>query len=1082
MAVTKFLVKANGPIVSNSPTMGAKKRVLARAISYGLARSVPIFALAGGISFSTAAIFAADISTQTGTVYVFGYAAGVLSDDFSVVVEGKKFAANKGAIKIDAPIGTHTLQVYRGADLAFAIPIYFDAEFKRSLLLTLDKPGSLDYSLQDSATAEVLDAGSKILPGMEASVEGSVIIEPAEGSGGTAKPLANALVRLENTDQYAVTDAQGKFKFTDLAAGQYTLVFVAPENFDPIAPISFTLAPKESAERAVSIAEILETLSEIKVTATGVSQQTQATEEERSSSQVAEVINAEQMKRGGDSEASGALKRVTGLSVVGGKFIYVRGMGERYSSVLLNGAQIPSPDPTRRVVPLDLFPTEVLDSVVVQKSYSADMPGEFGGGTVMLRTKEAGRKPFFKISAGISAVDGTSFASGLRHDGGKRDWLGFDRVRELPVEVLSLTDGRPIPQNTPPAQLEAAGEALARIGFDTRRENIGPNGNFSASGGTGFEFDNGMRFGLLGAVRNTHGWDTRAESRRRYGRSNAGIFVTSEIERAATERQSDLTGFLNGSLRFDSNHKLQFTSMVLRQSSDQTQVDAGYTDTPNELVQNYELEWIENSLISNQLSGEHLFSTLGDLNLNWQVTDARAGRDSPAKRQYVYLLNGGEYRLSLGSDGNQTIYEKLNDASREYRLGLSIPWAMSDESFFTFTSGLGRVERDRESSLRRFVFSARSAAVLGPEIGRLRPDQIFSPQNIGPNGFQLAEITRTLDNYIASQALNSLFLNVDWSFGEHWRVVGGVRREDNDQQVSTFDIATPATGRIEAGSKLAKWLPALGATYIFDESQQQIRSSFGRSVSRPDFREYSPAPFTDPILDIESSGNPLLVPTQIDNFDLRWERYFDGEESIAAGLFYKQFDLPIERVTVPGTGGLLSYENAERATNVGVELEGFLRLGRFNPALDNFFVSANLSGIKSKVELGSAAAVQTSRTRPLQGQSKYLANVQFGYKPESGPWEATGLYNVAGRRISQVGAFGFADVYEEPFHQLDLTARYRFASEWTFGVRLKNLLDETVEFTQSGLPTRLYKPGREIGFSIEWAPIFDALQARGIGE
>ena len=1077
MAVIYFSVKANGQKVPSTALNVARKRNLVRDRAHGLGRSVPALALAS-ISLSASPIFAAEVKSQPGTVFVFGYAAGALSDNFSVVMDGKTFNANKGAIKIDASMGTHTLDIYRGTELAFSMPIYFDAEYKRSLLLTLDKPGSVDYTLQDSVTAEVLDAGSKILPGMEASIGGAVIIEPAEGSEDVAKPLANALVRLENTEHYAVTDAQGKFKFADLAAGQYTLVFVAPENFEPIAPITFTLAPKESAERPVSIAEILETLSEIKVSATGVSQQTQATEEERSSAQVAEVINAEQMKRGGDSEASGALKRVTGLSVVGGKFIYVRGMGERYSSVLLNGAQIPSPDPTRRVVPLDLFPTEVLDSVVVQKSYSADMPGEFGGGTVMLRTKEAGRKPFFKISAGISAVDGTSFASGLRHDGGNRDWLGFDRVRELPIEVSSLTDGRPLPQNTPPALLEAAGEALAKIGFDTRRENIGPNGNFSASGGTGFEFSNGVRFGLLGAVRNTHGWDTRAESRFRYGRSNAGSFVTSEIERESTERQSDLSGFLNGSLRFNSDHRVQVTSMVLRQTTNQTQIDAGYFDSPDELVQNYELEWVENSLISNQFGGEHLFADVGDLSVNWQVTDARAKRDSPAKRQYVYLLNGGEYRLSLGSDGNQTVYEKLNDASREYRLGLSIPWAMSDESYFTFSSGFGRVERDRESSLRRFVYSARSASVLGPEIGRLPPNQIFTPQNIGPNGFQLAETTRTLDNYIASQALNSLFLNADWTFGEHWRVVGGVRREDNDQLVSTFDIATPATGRIDAGSKLTKWLPALGATYIFDETQQQIRASYGRSVSRPDFREYSPAPFTDPILDIESSGNPLLAPTQIDNFDLRWERYFDGDESIAAALFYKQFDLPIERVTVAGTGGLLTYENAKKATNVGIEFEGFLRLGRFSPALDSFFASANISGIKSKVELGTAAAVQTSRSRPLQGQSKYLANVQLGYKPETGPWEVTGLYNVAGRRIAQVGAFGFADIYEEPFHQLDLTAKYRIASEWTFGVRLKNIFNESVEFTQSGAPTRLYKPGREIGFNIEWAPIFAERDSR----
>ena len=1073
MAVIYFSVKANGQKVPSTALNVARKRNLVRAIAHGLGRSVPALALAS-ISLSASPIFAAEVKSQPGTVFVFGYAAGALSDNFSVVMDGKTFNAKKGAIKIDASMGTHTLDIYRGTELAFSMPIYFDAEYKRSLLLTLDKPGSVDYTLQDSVTAEVLDAGSKILPGMEASIGGAVIIEPAEGSEDVAKPLANALVRLENTEHYAVTDAQGKFKFADLAAGQYTLVFVAPENFEPIAPITFTLAPKESAERPVSIAEILETLSEIKVSATGVSQQTQATEEERSSAQVAEVINAEQMKRGGDSEASGALKRVTGLSVVGGKFIYVRGMGERYSSVLLNGAQIPSPDPTRRVVPLDLFPTEVLDSVVVQKSYSADMPGEFGGGTVMLRTKEAGRKPFFKISAGISAVDGTSFASGLRHDGGNRDWLGFDRVRELPIEVSSLTDGRPLPQNTPPALLEAAGEALAKIGFDTRRENIGPNGNFNAAAGASFEANDELRFSVLGALRNSQSWDTNREIRRRYGSSNnnQSLFLNSDFTRDVTERQGTLTGFVNTVATFGEGQRIQATSMVLRQSSDQTQIEEGFKDAPSDISRAFELEWIENSLISNQLGGEHYFAGFHELSVNWQVTDARAARESPAKRQYTYLNVGGEYILSLGSDGNQIIFEDLDDASREYRLGFSVPWAASDESFVTLSAGIARLQKDRESDLRRFTFSARSAAVITPAIGRLTPNQIFSAANIGPNGFQIAETTRTLDNYVAEQTVQSSFLNADWTFGEHWRFIGGLRREDNRQLVSTFDISTPNSGRINAGSDAAELLPALAVTYIFDESQQQVRASFGRSLSRPDFREYSPAPFIDPILDIESFGNPDLVPTEIDNFDVRWERYFDGDESISAALFYKQFDAPIERTTVAGTGGLLTYENADSARNFGVEIEGFMRLGRFAEPLADYFASANISAIESKVELGSAGATQTSRSRPLQGQSKYLANIQMGYKPEDGKWEATALYNVAGKRIAQVGAIGLPDTFEQPFHQLDFTARYRFAPEWSLGFRLKNILDESVEYTQGGLPTREYKPGREIGFSIEWAPDF----------
>lgn len=1041
---------------------------LTRAITLALcstlaAASLPLAAQASSVPASTVA------KAQNGSVFVFGYQGSELSDNFSVKVGAREFKPTGGALRINLPEGVHELVIYRGSDRAFTLPVYVDPQFKRSLLLSLEQPASVKYVLQDTDTSAVLDADTRILPGMEARIFGSVKIEPIGSE--LPKPLPNALVRLENTDRYAVTDEAGNFAFDDLPAGEYRLLITAPD-FEPIEPINFTLAPKESSERSVSVAQILETLSEIKVTAEGVSAQAQASEEERASAGVSEVVNAEQIKRGGDSEASGALKRVTGLSVVGGKFVYVRGMGERYSSVLLNGAQIPSPDPTRRVVPLDLFPTEVLDSVVVQKSYSAELPGEFGGGTVILRTKEAGKKPFFKASISLGSRENTSFETGLRSRGGKRDWLGFDRTRELPQAVVDASAGNQTLSSPTisPAQLEAAGEAMAGLGFNTERKTIGPNGSLALSGGH-FVESGEFRLSTVAAMRLSNDWESNQELRRSFGASQSdNLVLVSEINRDVTERQGSLTGFLNTVANFGTDHRLQWTSALLRQSVDQTQIDQGYIESPDDVIRTTELEWNENSLVTNQLTGEHYFTNFHQMNVNWQVTDSRAARESPAKRRYTYQRIGGEFFFSRGSDSNQIVYEDLDDAAREYRLGFSLPFSPSETSFVTLAAGAGRLERGRESDLRRFSFSARSGAVVVPAIGRLPLDQILTPSNIGPNGYQLAEVTRSLDNYFADQSLDAQFINLDWGLGDSWRFVGGVRREANDQRVTTFDVLSPQAGQIQSRTETTHYLPALAVTYLFDELQQQVRASFGSSVSRPDFREYSPAPFLDPILDVESFGNPNLQTTKIKNFDLRWERYMGADESISAALFYKKFDLPIERVSIAGTGGLLSYENAESARNFGVELEGFMRLGRFSSSLEDFFTSANLAWLDSKVELGSAGSIQTSRNRALQGQSKYLVNLQLGYKPESGPWQTTLLYNVAARRIAQVGAIGLADIYEEPLHQLDLTARYEFAPQWAMGLRLRNLLDDTVEFTQSGAATRRYKPGREINFSIEWQP------------
>jgi TonB-dependent receptor len=710
----------------------------------------------------------------------------------------------------------------------------------------------------------------------------------------------------------------------------------------------------------------------------------------------------------------------------------------------------------------------VLDSVVVQKSVSADMPGEFGGGTVMLRTKEATDKTFFKAAVGTGFQDGTTFKDGLRYQGGSRDWLGFDRVRELPSAVSSLSIGNaPFrPSEVTPEQREAAGESLAALGLNTRKENTQPNGTLSAAAGTGLELG-GQPWSVLGAFRLSNQWEANVERRRQFIIRDEDPVAFQDIRRDVTERQGALSAFINVVGNVAEGHRIQANSMLLRQSTDQAQIDEGFNDNPEEISRSTELEWIENSLISNQLGGEHYFSNFYEITANWQVTDARASRDSPAKRRYRYDQIDGQFQFSNTSDNNQISYEDLDDESRECRASIVLPWLFSENTASNFSLGASILDKDRTSGIRRFLFASQTG--LDTSTLRLSPEQIFSAQNIRPGGFELREITRTLDNYVAEQALDALFFNSDWTFGTDWRLAFGVRREKNSQRVSTFDIGSPSSPPIIGSDDQTDWLPSLAGTYIFDEGQQQLRASLTRSLSRPDFREYSPSAFLDPILDIESFGNPDLVPTKIDNLDLRWERYFDGDESISAALFYKRFDKPIERVVIGGTGGILSFENADSATNIGVEVEGFIRLGRFSEKLGDFYASSNVSFIKSDVKLGASGAVQTNRNRALQGQSEYLANIQIGYKPEDSKFDANLLYNVSGPRVSQVGAFGLNDIFEEPFHQLDFTARYKITDLWNFSFRARNLLDQEVEFTRDNLPTRIYQPGREFAVNFEFS-------------
>jgi len=1015
---------------------------------------------------------ATGLAHADGQLFVYGYDPQGLTDKYEVsLADGKvsKPAAN-GALALTLPAGESKLKVQVGTRWSAEIPVEITDKKQHSLLLTM-RDDAVEYVLRDAQTNETLQTGKVANPDAVGQIVGRVT--SADGN-----PVANAEVELTGTENVQSTDADGRYRFADLAPGTYS-VMVDAEGLNTGLNEAAEVSAKSATESdfvltvpgaAPAATDSGQTLGSVEVTGQQQGSQEQSKEEERVSSGVAEVVSAEELSKGGDTEVSGALKRVTGLSVVGGKFVYVRGLGERYSSVLLNGAQLPSPDPTRRVVPLDLFPTEVLDSVVIQKNYQASLPGEFGGGAVLLRTKEAPTKAFAKFSFGLSYLDGTSFSDGLRYDGGKRDWTGFDRVRELPSGVSGfVANGRSLSAASA-AQLESFGEEVAAVGFDQRSENVGPNGSFSSALGGVTELGS-VKLSGLWATRYANSWSSVTELRRRYATSNAvPLFLVGEFIRDRTERNIDFSNFVNLDAEFAPGQRLQFNSVWVRQTVDQTQAELGYDDSPDTISRVFENEWAENEMLANQLLGQHYFANLNELAIDWQVTKAEAERDAPARRRYRYERQGAGFVFSRQTDGNEITYENLQDDSTQYKLGLSIPYYFGEASQVSFSGGFDRMERERTSDIRRFIFTPQSAAVTTPAILRLPLNQILVPANIGPGGFNLRETTRAIDNYDADQEINAFYLSADLNYEELWRVALGFRYEDNTQDVRTFDLNNPVLGLIRGAIDGSDVLPSLSVTRTLNDTSQ-LRFAYSSTLSRPDFRELSPAPFFDPTLDVESSGNPDLEVTKLDNYDLRYEFYYTPEESVSAALFYKDFSDPIERTVKPGTGGLLTYENALSATNYGLELEGFKRLDFIGERWADYAIGANVAFIKSDVELGAAGAIQTNRNRPLQGQSEYLANLEFGYKPlERNDLEWTLLYNVFGDRIAQVGILGFPDIKELPFHQVDFTLKWRFADQWSLGVKLKNLLNQEVEFAQGGLPIRVFEPGREIGFSVEWRP------------
>ena len=805
------------------------------------------------------------------------------------------------------------------------------------------------------------------------------------------------------------------------------------------------------------------------------------TDERRATAAVTEAVSAEQIARTGDSDAASTLKRVTGLSVVDGRYVFVRGLGDRYSSVLLNGAQIPSPDPTRRVVPLDLFPTELLEGVVIQKSYGADLPGEFGGGTVQLRTRGVPTGFVAKLGFGLGYDSGATFDDGLGYDGGSGDWTGFDDgARAMPDALAqAIADGtvlRPSSLTNPngftPAQLEGFGEALAARGYAVGARDLKPNSSFSGAIGNSFDLGD-VPVGVLGAVRYANTLDHVDEARNSYAVLGDGSLVqASGLDVARTTENTELSSFLSFGADLGENHRLKNTTMLLRSTEDEARVAEGYTEDPADVSRFHSLEWIENELLATQFAGEHRFPGARDLSLNWQYTLARASRESPNTRSYRYDRNNGTqlFQFSRRSDSNSTVFSDLTDDSRDFSVAFKLPLMLNDETYLDLSAGAGLLRRERESDIRRFEFGSVGPLANDPRvIGAATPDQIFTPGNIGSDGFQLREITRGTDNYTAEQDLDALFIAADLNWKSRYRFTLGLRHEGNDQQVGTFALGSTSAAPTIALIATNDLLPSAAFTWLYSDAAQW-RLSYAETVSRPDFRELSPAPYTDPLLDLETIGNPDLKPTAIRHLDLRWEYYFSYSESFSAALFAKDFSDPIEKIQVPGTGSLLSLANADSASNRGIELDYFRGMEFLGARWTNFYTAANYAWIDSEIDLGGVNDIQTNDARPMQGQSPHVANLQFGYRTPDNALEATLLYNVFGKRISQVGVFGAPDIYEQDFHSLDLNLRKQFDPEWTLKLRLRNLLDPKVEFTQGDEITREFRRGRELGLTLEWRP------------
>lgn len=791
--------------------------------------------------------------------------------------------------------------------------------------------------------------------------------------------------------------------------------------------------------------------------------------QQRAMSEVAEIIGADQFSLAGDADAAAAVQRITGLTIEDDKYVVVRGQPSRYATTLWNGMPLPSPDPSRQIVPLDLFPTSVLASIAVQKSYSADKPGSFGGGAVTLNSRQAPPEPFFQLRAGSGANTAATGKSGLDYDGSNGDVFGYDSgVRDLPDAIARATQGgqQSLDSLTQDERNEL-GKSFAPI-YELTDRDLPPNSGLSLSAGNRIDVGSAS-LGALASVAwsNTHTLTTEHDRDYRLATGNT-LSIERDFRRTRSDLQAQVAGTAALSAEWD-DHRLATNTFFIRDTIKRAEFSAGHDDVSNDRFERGSLlEFNQRELMIQQLTGLHDF---GGIVLDWAAQYADGTRSSPDRREYKYVRQDDGTYVFWSEFGMLRQFNETSDESTSGALNATVSLLDGDGPFSLLAkAGASSWQQDRRSNTQRFRFEP-----IGnpPELALQNPEDFINPQTIGTI-VDFFDDTQGVDDYAGDADIRGAYLQLDAGFAERLRLVGGARLESGRYRVRTFESKDPGAAIIRGDFDETDLLPALSATW-FVSPATQLRAALSETVSRPLLIELSSTAYVDPDSGLEYVGNPGLAPARIRSFDLRWEWYPRPRETLSAGIFAKDYENPIEQQFQPLAGGgeQITFINGASARVAGVELSGRLTLDRLDwDWLGPAYVQANLAVVDSQVELEDTG-IATHTERPLQGQADTVVNLQLGYGlGRAVHWVLS--YNRIGERLETAGINGEPDVLQRPLGRLDLGVTYDATSALELKLTANNLLDEDREYVQGGLLERRVEPGVAYAATISYT--FSELQ------
>lgn len=823
-------------------------------------------------------------------------------------------------------------------------------------------------------------------------------------------------------------------------------------------------------------------------------------DEKRSTAEISSVLDAEDFARAGDSDVASAIARIAGISVVDGKFPVARGLNERYSAATVNGVPLPSPEPLRRAIPLDIIPTRILESSLSQKTYSPEFSGEFGGAAIDLRTAAVPTENFFIVAGSASYDTVTSLDDGFFYNGSDTDVLGFDDgLRDLPSIVnQEVLEGRNF--LTPEA-------AAAFDNVDTlviTEEETPINGSGSVTFGRVLVDNADVSIGTVGYIGYTDEFQTREGVQDR-SFLQAGVFnTTSEqdrLEYLETRQNIEFNAFTSTGIEFGGgDHEIKSTSFILRNTLKRARAGDRVDQTEfgdSELREEFS-EFVEREVWQTQLAGEHNFAGLNDLTASWRVAYGEASRSAPYERNTVRFRTDLSniipstdpaddreiFAFQNSLSGNSIRFSELEDTNFHSGIDFELPLFVGDREVILKAGG-AYTDNSRDTLLRVFRIQPGPNAVGGlGELAALRTDLLYQDEIFETGLLQIISATNRLlpDTTEASIEVTAGYVSADIEVNDFLRVAVGGRIEDSTQETSTFESENGSPDADETVTLEEDYfLPAATITWN-PVGNLQVRAGASKTITRPQFRELAGTEFLDPNLDVPLLGNPFLVNSEILNIDARAEWYFSRDDFVTIGAFFKDIDNPIERVATTRESGVTTFVNSPSAEVWGIEFE----------LEKNFDLTDFWGGVLSDHELvfvynytytDSEVGVDGDVIRPIQsdgtirpdvqaaadllvdghtleGQSEHLLNLQVGLENVDTGATLTALLNYASDRTLLIGTAQQQDtdrviedvpvlldvVYSRPFE-------YR-GVEWTFGAQAKNLLGQEFDAFREDLNGR----------------------------